>query len=465
MTLNHAEIRALDERSVLHPFSALHTQKGRDVLVLRSASGIVLTDDQGREFIDGGSGLWCANVGYGRQDIVDVAAEQMKKTSYAHSFSIMTSEPLVKLTERILAFAPPGMERVTYANSGSEANDTQIKIVWRYNNLRGKPRKKKIIARKGGYHGVSIGAGSLTGLNVVHRQFDLPIKPILHTEAPEYYRRPEDFVGDERAFSRHLAAQLDRLIEVEGPDTVGAFIAEPIMGSAGVVLPPEGYFEEVQQVLDKHDVLLIVDEVITGFGRTGHWFGSLGYNIRPDLMSIAKGLTSGYVPMSGCVISEKVCSVLYGETEADGFFGHGFTTSGHPVAAAVALKNIEIIESERLIENSKERGEYMLAQIRQKLSGAKYVGHIRGKGLMIGVEFDAKPSERRPFDDVSRASALLSQSLFAENLILRGGHGRVVAAVAPSLIVTSSDADEIIARLVRAVDRFESGVPELFTTP
>jgi L-2,4-diaminobutyrate transaminase len=459
--MNHSEIRALDERTVLHPFSALRTQKGRDVIVLRSAKGIVLTDDSGREFIDAGSGLWCANVGYGRQELIDAATEQMKKISYSHSFSVMTSEPLVKLSERILAIAPSGMERVMYANSGSEANDTQIKLVWRYNNLRGKPNKKKIIARRGGYHGTSIGAGSMTGLDVVHRQFDLPIKEVLHTDAPEYYRRPADFVGDERAFSKHLAAQLDRMIETEGPDTVGAFIAEPIMGSAGVVLPPEGYFSEIRKVLDKHDVLLIVDEVITGFGRTGSWFASLGYDIQPDLMSIAKGLTSGYMPMSGCILSEKVCKVLYAETEADGYFGHGFTTSGHPVAAAVALKNIEIIDSEGLVAKSRERGEYMLAKLREKLSGAKHVGHIRGKGLMIGVEFDADPAERLPFKDVTQAAGLLNQACMAENLILRGGHGRVVAAIAPPLIVTEGEVDEIIARVVRVVEQFESAVPQL----
>jgi L-2,4-diaminobutyrate transaminase len=349
------------------------------------------------------------------------------------------------------------MRRVLFANSGSESNDTQIKLVRRYNNIRGKPQKKKIIARRGAYHGSTLGAGSLTGLDLVHRTFDLPISGVLHTHAADYHRRPAH-IHDEQQYSRYLADELDRLIEVEGPETVAAFIAEPITGSGGVLVPPAGYFREIHRVLRKHDVLMIADEVITGFGRTGAWFASPGLDLEPDLITVAKGLSSGYFPVSAALVSAHICDTLYAEQDADGMFGHGFTSSGHPVGTAVALANIDILEREQLPQSSQTVGDYLIAQIRERIGRHELVGEIRGRGLLIGIEFDADPSTRRPFDNPTRAGALLSDAFLQERLFVRGGHGRVLVALAPPLVLSRAEADELVNRLERAVHRFAAAV-------
>jgi L-2,4-diaminobutyrate transaminase len=442
-----------DHRQVLHPFSTLNTQLSKDVFIVSSAKGIHIVNDRGNEFIDAGGGLWNVNVGYGREDLIAVATAQMTQLSFAHCFSNFSNKPLIRLTEKLLALAPSNMKRVTYTNSGSEANDTQVKLVWRYNNLRGKPKKKKIISRRGGYHGATLGAANVNGLSVVHRTFDLPQGPFIHTEPPEYHRRTAH-IKSEDEMSRDLAQVLDKLIEAEGPDTVAAFVAEPIMGSAGVITPSKGYFEEINKVLKKHDVLMVADEVITGFGRTGAWFASAGLNVEPDLITIGKGLTSGYFPMSGCLISDKVCDVLYAEKEAEGYFGSGFTTSGHPVGAAVALANIGIIEGDDLLGNSVRVGHYLLSRFQESFANHEFIGDIRGKGLIIGVEFDQDVAQRKPFDDPARVAGMLSQACWDEKLIVRGGHGRVVACFAPPLTLTMAEADEIVARFEKAVARF-----------
>lgn len=458
MDASEAEVlHRTDQRAVLHPFSSLRLQAQRDVLLIRSAQGIHLTDDRGRRFVDAGSGLWCVNVGYGREELVQAAAVQMRAAAFVHSFSNFTHEPLVRLSEKLLSIVPGNMARVLYANSGSEANDTQVKLVWRYNNLLGRPAKKKIIARRGSYHGSTTVAASLTGLPVLHRQFDLPIDRILHTEPPEYHRRPEGY-DDPEAYSKHLAAKLDELILAEGPETVAAFIAEPIMGSAGVILPPAGYFREIGKVLERYDVLLIADEVITGFGRTGDWFASPAHDMRPDLVTLAKGLTSGYLPMSTCVISKRVADVLYDETTEDGFFGHGFTSSGHPTAAAVALENIAILEREDLVRNARRVGEHLQQRLRALADRHDVIGDVRGRGLMIGVEFDEDRARRRPFADHVAASSALSAACLAEGLIVRGGQARVVAAFAPPLTLSVAQADDIVDRFDRALVRFRYAV-------
>jgi L-2,4-diaminobutyrate transaminase len=392
------------------------------------------------------------NVGYGRQVIADVAAKQMAKLPYFHTFGNFSNEPMARLSDRLLKLAPPGMTRVVFASSGSEANDTQIKTVRRYNNLLGRPTKKKIIARLSSYHGSTVAAGSLSGLPMMHRTFDLPIPGILHTLATDYHRRPAG-ISTPGQFTQYLIDDLVRLIETEGPDTIAAFIAEPVCGSGGVLVPPEDYFSEVSKVLDRYDVLMIADEVITGFGRTGSWFASPELGIKPDLMSIAKGLTSGYFPMSGCLLSAKVADVLYADKSADAMFAHGFTWSGHPVGAAIAHANLDIMEQERLPENAARIGAYLIDRLRSKLAEHPLVGEIRGRGLLIGVELDGDRATRRPFAEPHRVASLVSRACFEERLLVRGGHGRVLAALAPPLIATVGDADEIVARLGRVLDR------------
>ncbi len=451
------EIEQLDRDDVLHGFSTLCAQTTNDVVIVTHAQGMRVTDQRGREFLDAGGGLWCMNVGYGRTSITEAAAAQMATLPYFHSFGNFSNEPMIRLSARLLKIAPPGMSRVIFASSGSEANDTQIKIVRRYNNLLGRPHKKKIIARLSSYHGSTVAAGSLSGLPMMHRTFDLPIPGILHTLSTDYHRRPAGIHTPEQ-FTQHLIDDLTRMIETEGPATVAAFIAEPVSGSGGVLVPPPGYFREVKKILDRYDILMIADEVITGFGRTGSWFASQNLDIEPDLMSIAKGLTSGYFPMSGCLISAKIADVLYADQSASAMFAHGFTWSGHPVGAAIANANLDIMERENLPGNAATVGSYLIARLREKLGGHPLVGEIRGLGLLIGIELDGDRATRRPFADTQRVSGFLSRACLDERLLVRGGHGRTVAALAPPLLVTTSDADEIVLRLGRALDRVAAEV-------
>jgi len=447
-----SEVEQLDRADILHGFATLHAQASSDVVVINSADGMRVTDSRGREFLDAGGGLWCMNVGYGRQAITDAAAAQMAKLPYFHSFGHFSNEPLIRLADRLLKLAPPGMARAIFCSSGSEANDTQIKVVRRYNNLLGRREKKKIIARLNSYHGSTVAAGSLSGLPMMHESFDLPIPGILHTLSTDYLRRPAHIRSPEQ-FTQYLVDGLTQLIEAEGPHTIAAFLAEPITGTGGVLVPPPGYFREVKRVLDHYDILLIADEVITGFGRTGSWFASPGLELKPDLMTVAKGLTSGYFPMSASLLSAKVADVLYADRSSHAMFAHGFTSSGHPVGAVIANANLDILEREDLPGNAARVGTYLLERLRERFDGHPLVGEIRGKGLLIGIELDADPAVRRPFAEYPKVSSLLSKACFAERLLVRGGHDRTMAALAPPLIATRADADEIVARLGRAIDR------------
>ena len=441
-----------DRRSMMHPFSALADQAVAEPRILAAAQGIYLTDASGREYIDGGSGLWCVNVGYGRAEIAEVMAEQSLKLSYGLCFGGYSNEPLIELAQRVLALAPPHMTKVLFNNSGSEANEAQIKIVRAYNNILGRPRKKKIISRWGAYHGASIAAGSLTGTAVVHRHFDLPIEGVLHADCPDYYRRKQADTTP-ADFARQAAAALEEMILAAGPETVAAFIAEPIMGSCGIIIPPPEYFQAIEPILRRHDVLLIADEVITGFGRAGHWFASPQFQMRPDLITCAKGITSGYFPMSACLVGDRVWEVLTSDRGPDNVFGHGFTTAGHPVAAAVALKNIEIMERESLLANASKTGAYLLERLRAALGSHPLVGDVRGYGMLCGVELDLDKAARRPFENAYAIGGKLGRLCWDEGLVVRGGHGRAMACLAPPLILTQAEADEIVVRLRRAVDR------------
>jgi adenosylmethionine-8-amino-7-oxononanoate aminotransferase len=445
-----------DNRTLVHPFSNLAEQARATPCILASAKGIRVTDVTGREYIDAGSGLWCVNVGYGRDELADVMAEQSRRLGYGLCFGGYSNEPLIELSRKLLALAPAGMSKVLFNSGGSEANDAQIKIVRLYNNLRGLPKKKKIIARRGAYHGSSIGAGSLTGLPLVHRNFDLPIEGIIHIDAPDFFRR-RDLNWSPAQFCAQLIDNLNETIEREGPESIAAFIAEPVMGSGGVIIPPEGYFNAIQEILRHHDILCIADEVITGFGRVGAWFCAGQWGLEPDLITCAKGITSGYFPMSACLIGAKVWEVLASPSHDAGLFGHGFTAAGHPVGAAVALKNIEILEREQLLSNALVTGDYLLRQLRDGLADHPLVGDIRGIGMLCAVELDADRFAQRAFSDPGVAG-MFSRCCLQENLMVRGAHGKVMAALAPPLILTRQDADEIVTRLGRALDRLRSEI-------
>jgi L-2,4-diaminobutyrate transaminase len=448
-----ATLETLDKERVLHPSTSIVDHLRTGPRIMAEGSGVMLTDVSGRRYLDAFAGLWCVNIGYGRTEVSDAIAAQSRRLGYYHTFSSMSNEPQIRLADRLLEMVPGRMSKVFFANSGSEANDTQIKLVWYYNNLRGKPQKKKIISRLGAYHGSTVAAASLTGLPTFHRAFDLPLAGVLHTKAPDFYRDAAPGVTEE-AYAASVVAELEALIEREGPDTVGAFIAEPVMGTGGVLVPPRTYFDLVQAVLRKHDILMIVDEVICGFGRLGRPFGSHVYGIEPDLMTVAKGLTSGYFPLSGVIVSERVWSVLRAGSPEVGAFAHGFTYSGHPVGAAAAMANLDILLGEDLIGNAARTGGYMQAALRERIAGLPLVGDVRGVGLVAGIQLMADRANRRPFEATQKVSQQVAAHCLENGLIVRAlpvGH---VIALSPPLCITREQVDQVVDGLaggIRAV--------------
>ncbi|RWL89268.1 MAG: aminotransferase class III-fold pyridoxal phosphate-dependent enzyme [Mesorhizobium sp.] len=377
MTINIKDISEKDLNSVLHPFTQLKdfaSGKLGDPTIVETGKGIRIQDAHGNEFIDGFAGLYCVNVGYGRTEVAEAISRQAYRLAYYHSYAAHTTDELAILSDRLVQMAPGKMSKVFYGMSGSDANETQAKLVWYYNNLRGKPTKKKIISRERGYHGCSVVSGSMTGMSFYHDHMDLPLPQIEHTGVPHHYwgANPGE---TEREFSARRAEELNQLIQRLGPDNVGAFIAEPVLGTGGITPPPEGYWEAIQPVLKKHDVLMIADEVITGFGRTGSMFGSQHYGIEPDLITIAKGLTSAYFPLSASIVGERVYKVLEDGADKVGAFSHGYTYSGHPIGAAAANAVLDIVEKEDLPGNAREVGARVSKAARERGLIARAMPH------------------------------------------------------------------------------------------
>lgn len=441
----------LDRARVLHPVTSIAEHLREGPRIITEARGLTLTDSQGRRYLDAVAGLWCVNIGYGRPEVADAMAAQARRLSYYHTFSSMSNEPQIRLADRLLRLMPWPMSKVFFGCTGSDANDSQVKLVWYYNNLRGRPRKKKIIARRGAYHGSTVAAGSLTGIPAFHQAFDLPISGILHTAAPHYWRDAAPGVS-EPDYARHLARELEVLIQREGPETVAAFIAEPVMGAGGVLVPPAGYFQEVQAVLRRHDVLMIADEVICGFGRLGRWFGSQAMGIEPDLVTLAKGLTSAYFPLSAVVLSERVWGVLRDASGEVGPFAHGFTYTGHPVGAAAALANLDVLEGEDLVGNAARVGALFQAWLRERVGDHPLVGEVRGLGLMAGVELAADRAARRSFDPALRVGRRVVERCMEHGLIVRALPAHDVLAFSPPLCITPAEAEAVVDRFARALD-------------
>jgi L-2,4-diaminobutyrate transaminase len=448
----HTESRSeADRKHVFHPFSVLqrHEQSGPRRMIVRG-SGSTVYDEDGRAYIDAMAGLWCVNIGYGRREIADALHEQTLRLPYYHSFSSMATDTPAMLAERLIDIAPEGMSKVLYGTSGSDANDTQIKLIRLYNNLLGRPQKKKIISRQRGYHGVSLASASLTGFSSMHAGFDLPIDGIVHTTAP--YRLREALPGESDAdFVARLAADLDALIVAEGPETVAAFIAEPVQAAGGVIVPPDGYFPAIQEVLRKHDVLLIADEVVCGFGRLGTWFGSDMLGIKPDLMTVAKGITSAYFPLSACIVSEHVWRVLSDES-GERSFGHGYTYTSHPLAAACALANLDVIERDGLVAQAGARGDYLNARLREAFDGHPLVGEVRGRGLIAAVEFTAGTEPTQLFDPLGQVAARVDAECLERGVITRALPDSDTISFSPPFVVTESEIDEIVAVAREAAD-------------
>lgn len=448
-----AKISELDRRSVLHPFTQLKefaTGRAGDPTIVETGRGIRVQDATGKELIDGFAGLYCVNVGYGRTEVAEAISRQAYRLAYYHSYAGHTTDELALLSDRLVKMAPGKMSKVFYGMSGSDANETQVKLVWYYNNLRGKPKKKKIISRDRGYHGCSVIAGSMTGMSFYHDHMDLPFSQILHTGVPHHFWGAHS--GEtEIEFSRRRAVELDDLIQREGAETVGAFIGEPVLGTGGITPPPEGYWEAIQAVLRKHDVLLIADEVITGFGRTGSMFGSQHYGIEPDLITIAKGLTSAYFPLSGAIVSEKVYQVMEEAADRVGAFSHGYTYSGHPIGAAAANAVLDIVEKEDLPANADTVGRHFQAQLEAKFAQLPIVGEVRGVGLMGAIEFVADRDKKARFDPALKVGARVAKAARDRGLIARAmPHGDILG-FAPPLVITRAEVDEMVSIAESAV--------------
>jgi L-2,4-diaminobutyrate transaminase len=454
-TLSTSALQDLDRATLFHPFTPLKpfaSGEAGQPRIITGGSGIRIRDRNGRELIDAFSGIYCNHIGYGRKEIADAMYEQALELGYYHSFRGYSNEPAIRLGQRVLEMAPGGMTRIQFGLSGSDANELQLKIVWYYNNVLGRPDKKKIISRWRGYHGNTVMSGSLTGLETHHRAFDLPQGPILHTMTPHYYWHAQPGI-DEREFSRSCAKKLEGVIQLEGADSIAAFIGEPVLGTGGIIPPPEGYWEEIQRVLRKHDILLIVDEVVCGFGRVGKAFGSDLYGIEPDLITVGKGLTSGYQPLSGVMVGEKVWNVLQQGTDVFGPFAHGYTFSAHPVGAAAALANLDILEKEKLTENAASVGAYFLDRLRNAFEGRPYVAEVRGVGLLAALEFAQDPARKQRFDAERKVGPQLAAACIEEGVIARAlPHGDILG-FAPPLILKKDEADDIVQRVSRAVEK------------
>jgi len=448
MSVRPNSTAARDIASHLHPYTNARKHEAEGPLVLTEGKGIYVYDDAGNEYIEGLAGLWSTSLGFGEERLVEAAAAQMRKLPYYHAFAHKTALPTIDLAEKLLQIAPVKMSKVFFANSGSEATDTVVKLVWYYNNAIGRPEKKKIISRIKAYHGVTVAAASLTGLPANHRDFDLPIKNILHTSCPHHYRFGQPGESEED-FATRMAADLEQMIQDEGPETVAAFIGEPIMGAGGVIVPPKTYWEKIQAVLKKHDVLLIADEVICGFGRTGNMFGCETYGIKPDMLVVAKALSSSYLPISAVLMSDAVYQGIADNSAKIGTFAHGYTYSGHPVAAAVALETLKIYEERDIVGHIQAVGPRLQEGLR-RFADHPLVGEVRGAGLIAAVETVANRDARTLFDPPGQVGAYLAQRAQAHGLIVRNLMDTV--AFCPPMIITEDQIETMLERFGKALD-------------
>jgi 4-aminobutyrate--pyruvate transaminase len=440
-----------DIAHVLHPYTDHRAHAKNGPLVIARGEGVKVWDDQGKDYIEAVAGLWCASLGFDNKRLAEAAYKQMQKLPFYHAFTAKSHEPLIDLSEMLIERSPVPMSKVFYANSGSEANDTAIKMVWYFNNAIGRPNKKKIISRLKAYHGITIASGSLTGLPANHKMFDLPVSDrFIHVSTPHHYHGAHPGESEE-AFATRLAEELDQVIQREGPDTVAAFFAEPVMGAGGVMVPPATYFEKIQAVLKKHDVLFVADEVICGFGRTGSYWGCQTYSITPDIITCAKALSASFLPISGIIINDRVFQGLADGSAAIGTFGHGFTYSGHPVPAAVAVETLKIYDEMDLVGHVKRVGPHMQAKLRARFADHPLVGEVRGIGMVAAIELVADKAAHRNFDAALKIGPRLAKLGEEQGVILRGLANDTIA-FSPPLIMTEAEVDEMVERTGRALD-------------
>jgi putrescine---pyruvate transaminase len=437
--------RQLDARHHLHPFTDHAELAARGPRIITRGEGCWLWDSEGNRLLDGMAGLWCVNLGYGRAELVEAARRQMATLAYYNTFFQSTTPAAVELATR-LAELTPGLDRVFFTNSGSEANDTAIKLVRYFWNLQGRPTKKIMISRAYGYHGVTLATASLSGLAAMHPQSDLPLPGFEHVEAPYWYAHGGDLTPE--AHGRQAARRLEERILALGPDNVAAFIGEPVQGAGGVIVPPPGYWQEVERICRRHEVLLIADEVICGFGRTGRWWGCERFGFTPDIITAAKGLSSGYVPIAAVIVGRRIGDVL---VEAGREWTHGFTYSGHPVAAAVALENLRIIAEEGLHDRASGPLGAYFARALAGLADHPLVGEVRTCGLLAAIELVEDPGARRHFPPERGVGVICREHCIAEGLVMRAV--RDVMVLAPPLIISEAEIDQIALRAGRALER------------
>ncbi len=441
---------ARDIANVLHPYTDLRAHETAGPMVISRGEGVRVWDENGKSYIESVAGLWCAALGFSNERLVQAAMKQMRTLPFYHSFTAKSHAPMIDLAEMLIARAPVPMSKVFFANSGSEANDTAIKMVWYFNNAVGRPDKKKIIVRIKGYHGITLAAASLTGLVNNHRSFDVPLPGFLHTMTPHYYRegRPGE---SEEAFATRCADELEKLILAEGPETVAAMWAEPIMGAGGVILPPVGYFPKIQAVLKKYDVLLVADEVICGFWRTGKYWGSQTLDVVPDILTCAKALSSSYLPISAVMVNDRVFQGLAEESHSIGTFGHGYTYSGHPVPAAVAVETLKIYDETRIGEHVGTVGPYLQAGLRRRFAEHPLVGEVRGTGLIGAIELVEDRASRKSFAPGHKVGMRLTKLCEANGVIARALPNDALA-FSPPLIITQAEIDEMLDGVAKALD-------------
>jgi 4-aminobutyrate---pyruvate transaminase len=442
-------LAARDIAYYFHPATNARRHEAIGPTVIQRGQGIHVYDDQGKEYIEGLAGLWSVAVGFGEERLVAAAAAQMRELPYYHSFSHKSHPSAIALAERLVKMAPGAMSKAHFTSSGSEANDLAIKMIWYFNNALGRPEKKKIIARQRGYHGVSIASASLTGLPAFHREFDLPLPMMRHVSCPHYWRFGAAGESEED-FATRLAKELEDMILAEGPETVAAFFGEPLMGAGGVIIPPRTYWEKIQAVCRRYEILIVADEVITGFGRTGRMFGSQTFGITPDILVVSKALTSSYIPLSALVFSDAIYQVLADNSAKLGVFAHGFTASGHPVATAVALENLNIIEERDLAGNAARLAPQFAARL-QALAAHPYVGEARAIGLIGALDIVADKTSKAAFEKPGIVGARIAELAQEEGLIIRA-IGDIIA-FCPPLIIDAKQIDEMFDRFARALAR------------
>jgi putrescine aminotransferase len=439
------DMQAADAAHHLHPFTDTAALNKKGARIITSAKGVFLRDSDGAEILDAMAGLWCVNIGYGRHELADVASRQMRELPYYNTF-FQTSHPaVIALAEKIASLTPGDLNRTFFSCGGSDANDTNIRLVRHYWASLGKPGKTHIIARENGYHGSAVGSASLGGMAAMHAQGGLPIPGISHIAQPYWYAEGGDLSPDD--FGLQAARALEAEIERVGEDNVAAFIAEPVQGAGGVIVPPATYWPEIQRICDAHEILLIADEVITGFGRTGAWFGSETYGIRPDIITIAKGLSSGYQPIGGSVLSEKVAAVF---AEKGGEFNHGYTYSGHPVAAAVALENLRILDEENIVSTVATKTAPYLAKRWAELGEHPLVGEARISGMMAALELTPDKSARAPFESGGAVGLITRDHCFDNNLVMRHVGDKMI--ISPPLVISKTEIDIMVDTARKALD-------------